>query len=179
MTIEMVCPIDSLSLVELEIGGINYGYKSALAGNEYIDINCPEGDNWQLLKRSVCRYRFESAGFYYNCSGALINNTNNDGTPYFLTANHCVSTDEEAESALFYFNYERDDCKGIAPSDFQTQKLSGASLVASAESSDFSLLKLNQVPPPNYKTVYAGWDRTQNERSHVVSINHPEGIDKK
>ena len=39
-------------------------------------------------KRSAGILLSGGSGF---CSGALINNTANDGTPYFLTADHCYS----------------------------------------------------------------------------------------
>ena len=37
------------------------------------------------------------SGFF--CSGTLISTVNNDLTPYFLTANHCISTNAEANTA--------------------------------------------------------------------------------
>ncbi len=38
----------------------------------------------------------------YWCSGSLVNNTSNDGTPYFLTANHCYSNPSQW---AFMFNW--------------------------------------------------------------------------
>ena len=38
------------------------------------------------------------------CSGALVNNTCNDGTPYFLTANHCLGG--STGSWAFRFNWQ-------------------------------------------------------------------------
>ena len=56
------------------------------SGDCNINVNCPEGATWQTEKRSVALI-LAGGGI---CTGALINNTSNDGTPYFLTANHCL-----------------------------------------------------------------------------------------
>ncbi len=57
-----------------------------------LDVDCPIGSDWQaykdLNKRAAGILLSGGSGF---CSGSLINNTANDGTPYFLTANHCYS----------------------------------------------------------------------------------------
>ncbi len=58
------------------------------------DVNCPEGDDWCKQKYSVA---IINAPMYYNnwgwCSGSLLNNTNNNYIPYFLTTFHCLDQD--------------------------------------------------------------------------------------
>ena len=49
------------------------------------NVNCEVGNDWQDEKRSVALLVIGGAA----CTGALINNTNEDKKPYFLTANHC------------------------------------------------------------------------------------------
>ncbi len=51
------------------------------------------------------------------CTGSLVNNTSRDGTPYFLTADHCLDQDNldaqgntNASQYMFYWNYERPGC---------------------------------------------------------------------
>jgi hypothetical protein len=41
------------------------------------------------------------------CTGSLINNTNNDGTPLFLSANHCYSN---PSTLVFWFNWQSETC---------------------------------------------------------------------
>ena len=65
-----------------------------------INVNCPEGDDWQVENQSVALI---VNGGFAACSGALVNNTANDGTPYFLTANHCLGN---PNSWTYYFNHE-------------------------------------------------------------------------
>jgi len=83
----------------ISISHISYGYRFINnsmrdvgdADKCHININCPPGNPYQNHKRAVARVIIRDAsGSRYNCTGSLINNTNNDLTPYFLTANHCL-----------------------------------------------------------------------------------------
>ena len=54
------------------------------------------------------------------CTGNMINNTTNDCTPYFLTADHCAdgSSVSNHNQWVFYFNFEASNCNnpGSSPS---------------------------------------------------------------
>jgi PKD repeat protein len=165
---------------ELVVGRIGQAYKGLkemAAGDDYINVNCSEGYNWQNEKHAVCFITFSEGGSGYMCSGALINNLRNDGTPYFLTASHCISTTVVAHTMVAYFNYEIQGCTGIPVSTEVT--LTGAALMTTYTQSDYSLLKLYSAPPYLYKPYYAGWDATGNPVSSAVGIHHPEGNPKK
>ncbi|MFW6222712.1 MAG: trypsin-like serine peptidase, partial [Bacteroidota bacterium] len=167
---------------ELVIGKIGQAYKDLfetvlkISEESNIDINCPEGDLWQQEKHAVAKMTFSDDNGGYLCSGALINNTNNDGTPYFLTANHCISTLAQANTLITYFNYEKDDCNGVS---LPQQTLSGASLKASGTDTDFTLLLLSEQPPPSYQPYFAGWNRSADPPSAGIAIHHPRGDVKK
>jgi len=151
------------------------GLMTAQADSGYIDVNCREGIDWQLEKHAVCLYTFISDTDSYLCSGGLINNATNDGTPYFLTANHCISTSDMAASVTAYFNYET---KGCGMEGKLVKTLSGASLQTAGKESDFTLLRFSSVPPASYQPYYAGWDLTDTA-SYAVGIHHPAGLLKK
>jgi hypothetical protein len=75
------------------IGQIGQAYQDILSSQDaaslqdsLIDINCEQGKNYQNEKHAVCKITFRIGRSGYLCSGALINNSANDGTPYFLTA---------------------------------------------------------------------------------------------
>lgn len=164
----------------VEVGQVYHGYidisedtESALDGTCEVDINCREGDNWQTEKKSVCRIIFGG----YACSGALINNTNFDGTPYFLTANHCISSEEKANICIFYFNYENTTCGVNSTPSLQT--LSGATLKATSTSTDFTLLELLEVPNISFQPYFAGWDRNISHGAGGVGIHHAKLLPKK
>jgi lysyl endopeptidase len=139
-----------------------------------VNVNCPEGADWQVEKRSVAIITQGGSGI---CTGALVNNTANDGTPYFLTANHCLGG--STANWVFYFNHETAGCSGSTGPT--TDLISGAQVVANRAGSDFALLLLNDTPPASYNVHYAGWDATDNEAavSSAVCIHHPSGDVKK
>jgi PKD repeat protein len=161
---------------EIVIGRIGQAYKNMLemaAGDGFININCTEGNEWQNEKHAVCFITFEEGGNGYMCSGALINNQKNDGTPYFLTANHCISSKTVATTLVAYFNFEIQGCIGFPVLSHKT--LTGSSLMTTYSGSDYTLLKLNTTPPSVYKPYYAGWDATGFAVSSSAGIHHAEG----
>lgn len=148
------------------------------------NVNCPVGANYQDIKKSVVCLVSGGSGF---CTGALVNNTSNDGTPYVLTANHCLSG-ANAPATLngwsFRFNWEAVGCTNptVDPVASSTT-LSGGQLVANNSGSDVALVR---ITAPNaiatltsIGAVYAGWDRTTTVASSAVGIHHPSGDIKK
>jgi V8-like Glu-specific endopeptidase len=142
-----------------------------------VDINCPQGDDWQLIKKAVCKYTFKVGASTESCTGTLINNTALDTLPYILTANHCITFASQAPTAVFYFNYEKDTCGKASISIPYT--LAGSTLKATSDSIDFSLLLLNESPPDAKKPYYAGWSVSQTPATSAVCIHHPQGDVKK
>ena len=175
---------------EIEVNQVIHGYRSLLnhqdavlaemtdrlgpfgnSGACNINVNCPEGADWQTEKRSVAL--IVNGGSAY-CTGALINNTANDGTPYFLTANHCIGT---PNTWVYYFNHESSSCSGTTgPTN---QSVSGGSLLVQNGGSDFALIQLSSAPPASYNVEYAGWDNSGSTPSSAVGIHHPSGDLKK
>ncbi len=145
-----------------------------------VNINCDSDLRWQTIKHAVAKIIFENKKDkkYYACTGSLIANTKQNNTPYFITANHCISTEDEANSAVFYFNYESPTCAGDVGDE--SQSIAGASLKATADNHlDFSLLLLSKIPPESFLPYYVGWDRTTHYSDTSVCIHHPDGDIKK
>jgi hypothetical protein len=138
-----------------------------------LDINCKEGGDWQLTKRSVVRY-YTTRQY---CTGVLINNSAYDGTPYVLTAEHCLNRQYYADRTVFLFNYESPSCFG--PEGPLNMSVSGADLLATGDSIDFSLLELSLAPPESYEVYFAGWDRSDFQTTATKTIHHPWGDVKK
>jgi len=144
-----------------------------MSGDCNIDVNC-DSRVPDEVRRSVVKYLING----YLCSGTLVNNTNNDGTPYFLTAAHCVSTQAEAENMVFYFNFDSPSCiDSIAGTD--QQQMSGAQFKSGVENMDFSLVELYNIPPASYRPYWIGWDINPVFSDPVYSVHHPEGDVKK
>ena len=136
------------------------------------NVNCAVGDDWRDEIRSVAMIL--TSGGSRLCTGSLVNNTSQDLSPYFLTANHCLGGNN---SWIFMFNYESPSCNNQNGPTNMT--VSGSSLLANSSSSDFALLLLNETPPENYNVHYAGWDVSGSTPSIPVGIHHPSGDIKK
>lgn len=171
----------------LHINQVTHGYRNAFLGIEglektgdfgqsgacNVNVNCPEGLPYGIEKRSVALIIVNGNA---HCSGALINTTANDGTPYFLTANHCLGN---LGNWVFYFNYETPGCANDG--QIPDQSMSGATLKAKNENSDFGLILLNNDVPESYFPCYSGWDASDNPNLTLsaYSIHHPSGDVKK
>ena len=136
------------------------------------NVNCDVGDSWEDEIRSVAMIL--TSGGSRLCTGSLVNNTSQDLSPYFLTANHCLGGNN---SWIFMFNYESPACSNQNGPTNMT--VSGSSLMASSSTSDFALLLLNETPPESYNVHYAGWDVSGSTPNTPVGIHHPSGDIKK
>lgn len=151
------------------------------AGDCLVNINCPEGDNWQDEKNGIARFLGKEGTGYFFCSGSLVNNTAEDFFPYFLTADHCGGSASESDfnAWTFYFNFEAPDCDnpGSQPS-YNT--IPGCTKVARGgnggnSGSDFLLVHLNRYLPEDFTPYFNGWNRNNTSSSSGASIHHPQG----
>ncbi|HEY0978171.1 MAG TPA: trypsin-like peptidase domain-containing protein [Flavobacteriales bacterium] len=181
ITVEYDEPAAVAGQGRLRIGQVTQGYRDSFAArkgfNESLGCNnnviCPEGDPWNAQIRSVARIVVNGGDW---CTGQLINNCSNDGTPYFLTANHCVSG--SVSNWVFAFNWESSTCATNTNTPMN-QTVSGATLLENSGGSDVALLRLNSTPPSGYNVYYSGWDASGAAPLDQVGIHHPSGDQKK
>ncbi|NJK83971.1 MAG: hypothetical protein HC912_09355 [Saprospiraceae bacterium] len=123
--------------------GIGFG-KSAKCN---INVNCPQGENWQEVKRGVCRIMMVANEGAFWCSGSLINNTLADGKPYVLSGDHCVEgITPMYDLWRFDFNYESPSCQNPAQNPTASSML-GCQLRSKWQDTDFLLVELlNNIP---------------------------------
>jgi PKD repeat protein len=136
------------------------------------DINCPGWEDWQDEKRSVGIMIANGSGF---CTGTMVVDVPQSGTPYFLGANHCMGGSQAAW--VFRFNYEHTTCNQSATP--VAQSITGSTLRASSAPSDFALMELSSAPPANYNVYYAGWTNDGLAATQATGIHHPSGDVKK
>lgn len=154
-----------------------FGFKTGFgkSGDCNVDINCLEGDEWQIEKRSVVKIIIGGSTLG---TGVLINNTANDGRAIVLTANHVIANQVQAESSVYYFNYESAECGGS--NGRLDQSISSSDVLATTSRLDFALLELSYSPPMDYIPYYAGWNRAvSSSNNNVTCIHHPSGDVKK
>jgi len=169
---------------ELQLWRVTHGYRSlrnyaeksyGQAGTCNNNVNCPIGVDWQDQKRSVACI---VVGGNESCTGALVNDVAQDGTPYFLTANHCTTNGTDNVSTwVFRFNWESATCTNANGPTNQT--VSGATYKANSAMSDVALLQLNSVPPASYNVYYSGWSNLDIPADSLIGIHHPSGDIKK
>ncbi|MCL2511924.1 MAG: T9SS type A sorting domain-containing protein [Bacteroidales bacterium] len=153
------------------------------SGECEVNVNCPEGANWKNEKKGIAHIYIIGGTSAYYCSGSLINNAQNDKTPYFLTASHCADYTAEDEFQLwkFYFNYESPTCSNPAKApDFYIT--TGAEKIAEGKfpaGSDFLLLKLKDEVALVPDLFYNGWNIEDIPAKSGVGIHHPAGDIKK
>lgn len=171
----------------LTLSRITHGYRTAKeftektfgsSGNCNMNVACPDGANYQEIIRSAVMLVSGSNGF---CSGAMINNTANDQTPYVLTANHCYGSN--VANWIFRFNWQSDNCSDPNSSP-SFVSLSGATLRARDSESDFCLVEItggleNGAVPLSYGTYLAGWNNQDVAPTSTIGVHHPSGDIKK
>lgn len=148
---------------------------SCIENNSCIDEPAVNDAEW-----AVAKMRWIDGAYIYICSGGLIADTDPDTQiPYFLTANHCISSDTTASNLVAYFQFTlpcgSTACTGsfnAAPSP----RTVGATVVATGMWGDFTLLQLSQTPPAG--SIYLGWNSTPiayTDGADLHRVSHPMG----
>ncbi len=176
IVVEVTLPTKEIDRLGLELTSVNVGYRgfgellTRAPGSCNNDVICPVGDDW--WNEIPCVAVISTGGSLF-CTGFMINNTANDGTPYFMTANHCGISTSNDQSLVVYWNYEATTCgalSGGSLSDNQT----GSVHLASNSASDCTLVLLDDDPDPSWGVTYGGWDRTSANASSAIGIHHPD-----
>jgi hypothetical protein len=162
-----------------------------------VDVNCNpnagsfNGQDWTTVRdqyrHAVARIIINGSGL---CTGTLVNNVRNDGTPYFLTANHCLGLGPGQDgfgsnypATNWVFGFDWFATTGARCATFlnttgpfaPTRTISGATLRANRYATDVALFELNATPPSTWDLFYAGWNRSTTPSSSQLSVHHPSG----
>ncbi|MCE5206157.1 MAG: trypsin-like serine protease [Porphyromonadaceae bacterium] len=178
---------------EIEIGEINHDYVGIFRAGEPRDpanmchpnlICYPE----DVLPGSGVVALIINGTTY--CTGSLINNTADDGTPYLITATHCLNNNYSAAfladrkydliagRIVAFFNYNSPVCGTDIRGPLQMTMASADSVLIS-ERHDISLLKLKQTPSKEYQPYYLGWNAESSPSAPFHGLHHPNGGIKK
>lgn len=203
------------AMPSIQISGVGYLYRSVMQAkvspsieredasdpgkDKYcqLNINCPEGDDWQEQKSSSVIYMPVFAnGDMSLCSGNLINNVKGDFKPYILTAAHCSGEESTGDPIVgsfkgkfgidqskmdqwvFGFHYEKPRCNNSDYGFQTTRTLTGATIRTYTSPfgySDGMLLELKNEIPLDYRVYYSGWNATEQTWQSGAGIHHPAG----
>ncbi|HRX83499.1 MAG TPA: proprotein convertase P-domain-containing protein [Phycisphaerae bacterium] len=187
--VEVAVARDARHELSFTLTSINPGYRffgetgGTRSGSCNVDVVCPEGDAWREEIPAVGVYTVNGT---WTCTGAMVNNTSYDQTPYFLTANHCSVNSGNSSGVVIYWNFENSTCRPVGSgasggsgdgslSEFTT----GSTWRASSSASDFTLIELNSAPDPAWEISFAGWDATGANATSAVAIHHPNTDEKR
>ncbi|MEC9476537.1 MAG: hypothetical protein VX764_05805 [Planctomycetota bacterium] len=197
--IEISCPIEARWLIEqeIELSSVNPGYRGfhenfgqtatntgpAFSGSCNVDVVCPQSAGWE--NEIDCVGVISTGGFLF-CSGFMVNNTAQDGTPFFMTADHCGVTGGNAGSLVVFWNYENTTCRtpGSAasggPGNGTLNQFSTGSIYrAGSGTSDFTLVELTSPPNPAFGVSFCGWNASTAQPTSAVGIHHPNTEEKR
>ena len=143
-----------------------------------MDVKC-RTTNPSDLSAAVAKIIFTDGGSTYLCTGTLLNDQAHSWTPYFMTANHCVSTQSVASTINSYWFFERATCGGSNPTT-ATQFAGGATLLATGANTDFTFLQLRDSQISALPGIhFAGWSIANPTGAAVIGLHHPRGDLKK
>jgi hypothetical protein len=140
-----------------------------------VDVACVAAGNPAAaeLAKSVARMTFVDDGVSYLCSGTLLNDSVQSGTPYLFTANHCVPSQAIARTVNTYWFYAASACNSMASPQF-VRLTGGATLLARSQDTDWSFLRLAEPPPAG--TRLAAWRAEPLVNgAGIISLHHPSG----
>jgi len=195
LMVELRVPSAAKKSVQLYLTAVNHDFidvRSKMLTEECnIDVICSEADgfgiidNYRDIIRSVAAYTISGRA---TCTGFLVNNVNQDGTPLFMTAAHCRVDADNAPAIVTFWNYENSFCRevvlgssGDSPgSDGSTSTTnSGAIWLATNVPSDMTILRLDQPVNPDAKAFFAGWSaEAEVPTDTMIAIHHP-GVQEK
>ena len=195
LIIEVRLPVSQKSKLGLHLSSVNHdfiGFAQALSasGSCNLDVICGATDGWAMVDeyrdiiRSVAVYGLGGGTL---CTGFLVNNTANDCTPLFMTANHCGLTPGNAPSVVVYWNFQNSTCRqpnsgasGGNGDGTLSQFNSGAIYRAGWAGSDFTLIELDDEVDPDYEPFMAGWNASNSATGDsVICVHHPSTDEKR
>lgn len=138
------------------------------------DVMCHLAD-WGVESTAVARMIFCDGPKCYYCTGTLLADLDTStAIPYFLSANHCISTQTVASTLQTDWFYRSSACNSGVAGTSQTLT-GGATLLYASTNTDTSFMRLNATPPAG--TAYAGWivGTPPAVGTDIVDVHHPAG----
>ncbi len=153
------------------------GGEKGIAGACNLDSTCHP--DWAAQASGVAGLDVISSPGSFFCTGTLLTDSDDStDTPYLLTANHCLSTQNGANNLEVYWFYQTGACDGTPPSALSVPRTTGGAdlLVTTllAAGTDFSLLRLRNAPDP--AAAFVGWAAYSYTVGNATTcIHHPRG----
>ncbi|MGA1640402.1 MAG: trypsin-like peptidase domain-containing protein [Steroidobacteraceae bacterium] len=148
------------------------------------DASCTTEPAVAQARSAVAHMQWVSGRYLYICTGGLLNDTSDSGRPWFLTANHCISSGKDARSLENFFQFVDDSCSNrdncltiqeLRASWPAEQRTLGARIVSTSRNTDHTLFELAEAAPSGAARL--GWnaEAVANSSQLLHRISHPGG----
>jgi subtilisin-like proprotein convertase family protein len=193
LVLEVTIPADQWEALGLHLKSVNHDFmgfgQQLLSGSCNVDVICGAADGYPLIDN----YRdiIQSVGMYslngnLACTGFLVNSTEQNCTPLFMTAFHCGLDAGNDQTLVTYWNFNNSTCRepGSAASggngdgvltDFNT----GSVLLADGAATDFTLVQLDDDVTASANAYFAGWDASGIAADSTICVHHPNNDEKR
>lgn len=166
----------------LEISSVSQAYKSLEAASTAASsciYTLPENQNNKILSdisSSVLLMLVDNGQRV--ATGTLVNNTQNDGTPYFITSSASLMGDPHSWVFVFGLNGENCSTASTSQSDVACwdKALTGAEILAIDTPSGMALLQISNRPKTSWGVYYAGWSGQPSGSDHFACIQQAFGM---
>ena len=95
LVIEVSVPTAAIDELSLKLAYVNHAFENfsaLISGSCNLDVICGAADGWGIVdphRDIIQSVAVISTGGGTFCTGFLVNNVEDDCTPFFMTANHC------------------------------------------------------------------------------------------
>jgi len=139
-----------------------------------LDVMCAD-TAWQEQGKAVAKMILSDFGGSYLCTGTLLSDKDTSSfIPYFLSANHCISSQSVASTLDTYWFYRASSCDSGHLSSSSRHITGGATLLYATEDTDTSFMRLNTDPPSGVR--FSGWDSvTPAIGTNLQGLHQPSG----
>lgn len=174
IVIEYTAPLGTTAGAPFKVAEVSHIYKDIFSASDpagFCNLDVP--GEWANVAKSVGMLAFVTGNQEALCTGTLLNDSDTSTDHHVLTANHCIDSQEEAQSVVVYWNYNTGDTPpGGTPTTV------GANRLATGIFADFTLLRLTGSLPGGL--FFSGWDANSvSAGTAVTGMHHPKGSHKR
>jgi len=165
--------VPRLSHYTLSAADAEAAFTTKAAAGCMVDVSCHP--DYLEQSRSVARMLFVAEdGDAYYCTGTLLNDMASSGTPYFLSARHCITSQTVASTLVTDWLYRSASCNSTVENPASRRLTGGARLLYASASTDTAFMRLNDPAPAGI--VYAGsYYGGVPIGTALASLHHPDG----
>jgi hypothetical protein len=144
-----------------------------------IDAQCVPGstfDALDLVQRATGHLEFVDGFLGFLCTGGLLNDVTGSGIPYLLTANHCFDEQASAATLEVFWDDHSATCGAPPPPLESLPRSNGSLLLASSSSSDFTLVRLYDLPSGRFLLGWNADPAAAADDTVLHRVSHPLGL---